>query len=228
MTDFPSLQVKDPETMVHLEKQLNRFTTEIAHTDFSNNRQACTEFFELMMDFKESNRQHFSHETIQRVGNQLSKFISHRDNQIAQGIVEALRQEAKDRKPEDHKPAFNVFKGPETVKGVRYVCKRCDNSWKTLEYIEEFKNQDLVEEGKDWERLQETVILNYRRSKSYPNDFSPIPQNCPECNNSLSVEKGEMSGDLKAVKIEKETEDSDYQSRLSEIASHGWEEVGWK
>jgi hypothetical protein len=103
MTDFPDLQVKDPETMIHLEKQLNRFTTEIAHTDFSNNRQACTEFFELMMDFKESNRQHFSHETIQRVGNQLSKFINHRDNQIAQGIVEALRQEGRDRNPEDER-----------------------------------------------------------------------------------------------------------------------------
>jgi len=100
-----------------------------------------------------------------------------------------------------------------------YVCSKRLTDLSTL---------DLVEEGKDWERLQETVILNYRRSKSYPNDFSPIPQNCPECNNSLSVEKGEMSGDLKAVKIEKETEDSDYQSRLSEIASHGGEEVGWK
>jgi hypothetical protein len=228
MTDFPNLQVKDPELMKNLEIQLNTLTTEIAHTNFSENKEACQEFFDLIMEFKDQNQRHFSHETMKRVGNDLSMFIRHQDNQIAQGIVEHLRQEAIDRNPEDYEKSLTSMDKPDTVKGVRYVCKSCDNSWKTLEYLKEFQDQGLIEEGEEWERLQETVILNYWRSKDYPNDFSPISQNCPVCNNSLSVDREEMAGDLEAVKIEKEKEASDYESKLSKIAPHGWEEVDLK
>ena len=225
---FDQLTVKEPESLHNFEGQINKLSTEISHINFTENEQARKQFFDLIMEFKQGNSHVFSHDTWKKVGHDLTHFMKYKENQIAQAILEHFRHEINSRDPVEYNEKAFTRAGPEKRKDVRYNCQKCGNSWKTLDYLEEFQSQGLINEGEEWERLQETVLLNYFRTRNYPNDFSPIPQNCPICNDGLSVNQVNLSGDLEAVKIEKDGEASDYEMRLSEIAPHGYKEVDRK
>ncbi|MFB6200347.1 MAG: hypothetical protein ABEJ83_05675 [Candidatus Nanohaloarchaea archaeon] len=216
------LAVRHPDSLHHIETQLNRLTTKIAHTDMVENEEARQEFFHLIMDFKEENQSHFSFETWKRVGLDLANLMKYGENQIAQGIIEHLRHDIH----ENDSPRSLVSDKPETMRDVKYVCNECGNSWNSVEYLEEFDNQGLrKEDSKNWKRLERTVVHNFFRTRDYPNDFEPVPQNCPVCNNGLSVDREDLSGDLEAVKIKRDREDPGYESKLEDLAPHGYEEV---
>jgi hypothetical protein len=111
-----------------------------------------------------------------------------------------------------------------TWKDVEYSCRECENSWISLEYLKEFHKKDFSEwNNKDWIRIQKTVVLNFWRTRDYPNDFSPIPQICPICNSDLSTET--LEGSLTVQKTEKEEESGDYIKQLSVLAPVGYSKI---
>lgn len=86
------LEVRHLDDMKHIETQLNRLSSQVAEIDMTRDEEARKEFFHLIMDFKEENLQHFDFETWKRVGLDLANLMKHHENQIAQGVVEHLRE----------------------------------------------------------------------------------------------------------------------------------------
>lgn len=220
--DNLDLSVRHPDSMNHIETELGRLSTIVAHQDFPSDEQPRQEFFDLIMDFKERNQSHFSFDTWKRVGLDLTNLMKYGENQIAQGIIAHLTQDIHENDNSDSL----VSERPETMRDVRYVCNECGNSWNSVEYLEEFDNQGLRKENSEnWMRLERTVVHNFFRARNYPNDFEPVSQNCPVCNNGLSVEREDLSGDLQAVKIQRDRKNPGYESKLKDLAPHGHEEV---
>jgi hypothetical protein len=112
---------------------------------------------------------------------------------------------------------------------VEYKCNECGNTWEnSLEYLKTFdRNFDLQDNKEPWIRIQKTVILNYWRTESYPNDFEPIEQECPICNDELETNSREKRDQVFTLplKIEKDEEPADYHRNLSAVAPVGYEKV---
>lgn len=107
---------------------------------------------------------------------------------------------------------------------VEYNCYECGGTWITLEYLKQFHKEEFQGwSHEDWLRIQKTTVLNFRRTRDYPNDFSPVPQICPACNLDLSTRK--LEGDLRTKKIEKDEEAGDYIKQISVLAPAGYEKV---
>lgn len=111
-----------------------------------------------------------------------------------------------------------------TWKDVEYSCRECGNSWISLEYLKEFHKEEFAAwDNKDWIRIQKTVVLNFWRTRDYPNDFDPIPHICPTCNSDLSTET--LEGNLTVEKTDKEEEPADYIKQISVLAPVGYSKI---
>lgn len=226
-TDLPTLKVEHPEKKHVFENQLNRISSQIALTNFHENEEAVEEFVDTIMDFKERQQYEFSFETWKSIGLDIANFQRHKENQIAQGVLEHFRQEIHETDPQDHEESILTDQSmPEIYKDVRYNCQECKTSWRTLEILEEFHNQVLWDlEGERWESIQETVVFNYHRTRHYPQDFDPFPVECPRCNRKVMDSDNQGQGDVQAVKINKDGEKPEFESELERLAPYGYHEV---
>lgn len=125
--------------------------------------------------------------------------------------------------------ADGLLKGidEQTWMDVKYTCRECENSWMTLDYLKEIHRKVDSDNWnwENWKRTQKTVIFNFNRVRAYPNDFTPIEQFCPVCNQDMKVERESLKGNLYVEKIEKDEEPGDYVKQVSDIAPHGWKNV---
>lgn len=81
----------------NLEHKINHLTTEVAHSDMGD-EETRKEFIELIREIRQENFDRFSDGVWRRVNHDLEQLHDHHYNQIAQGILNHLRDGLREEK----------------------------------------------------------------------------------------------------------------------------------